>query len=212
MKATRLDERFFDSTRGRIVTLLRGSARTVNDLAEKLGLTDNAVRAQLLSLERDGIVRQGAAQRGNRKPSFVFELTADAERLFPKAYDALLNQLIAVLKDRLSAEELEGILRAAGRSLGAPHATSRGVSNFEQSTRRVLKALEALGGSARIEREDDSVLITGRSCPFGAAVTEHPEVCRLAETLVQEIAGVPVREDCDRTETPRCRFELQKPK
>ncbi|HSE35968.1 MAG TPA: ArsR family transcriptional regulator [Blastocatellia bacterium] len=212
MKATRLDARFFDSTRGRIVTLLRGSARTVNDLAEKLGLTDNAVRAQLLSLERDGIVRQGAAQRGHRKPSFVYELTPDAERLFPKAYDALLNQLIAVLKDRLSAEELEGILRAVGRSLGAPHATSGGVSNLEQSTRRVLKALEALGGSARIEQEEGRVLITSRSCPFGAAVTEHPEVCRLAETLVQEIAGVPVREDCDRTETPRCRFELQKPK
>lgn len=212
MNVSKLDERFFDSTRGRIVALLRGTSRTVNDLAEQLGVTDNAVRAQLLSLERDGIVRQGASQRGYRKPSFAYELTADAERLFPKAYDALLNQLIAVLKDRLNAEELEEILRATGHSLGTPHATSRGVSNLEQSTRRVLKALEALGGSARIEHEADRLLITSRSCPFGAAVTEHPEVCRLAAAFVQEIAGAPVTEDCDRTETPRCRFELQKPK
>jgi predicted ArsR family transcriptional regulator len=212
MKATKLDERFFDSTRGRIVTLLRGSAKTVNDLAEKLGLTDNAVRAHLLSLERDGIVQQGPVKRGHRKPSFAYELTADAERLFPKAYDALLNQLIAVLKSRLSAEDLEEILRAVGRSMGRPHVAISRDSTLEQTTRRVLKALEALGGSARVERDNDRVLITSSSCPFSDAVAQHPEVCRLAETLVQEIAGVPVHEQCDRSEAPRCRFEVQKPK
>lgn len=212
MKATKLDERFFDSTRGRIVTSLRGSAKTVNDLADELGLTDNAVRAHLISLERDGIVRQGAVQRGHRKPSFAYELTADAERLFPKAYDALLNQLIAVLKRRLSAQELEEILRAVGRSLGTLHVTNLKGNDLEQNTQRVLKALESLGGAARIEREDGKVFITSPSCPFSDAVTEHPEVCQLAETLVEEIAGVPVQEYCDRTETPRCRFEIQKPK
>jgi predicted ArsR family transcriptional regulator len=212
MRATKLDERFFDSTRGRIVTLLRGTVKTVNELAEKLGLTDNAVRAHLISLERDGIVHQGAVQRGHRKPSFAYELTADAESLFPKAYDALLNQLIAVLKRRLSAEELEEILRAVGRSFGTLHVTNPRGKNIEQSTRRVLKALEALGGSAKVERENGRVFITSSSCPFSAAVTEHPEVCWLAETLVQEIAGVPVQEHCNKAEPPRCRFEIQKPK
>ena len=90
---TKLDKRFFDSTRGRIVTLLRGTTRTVNELAEELGLTDNAVRAHLLSLERDGLVTQSGIQRGTRKPHFAYELAAEAEHLFPKAYDALLNQL-----------------------------------------------------------------------------------------------------------------------
>ena len=31
----------------------------------------------------------------------------EADKLFPKAYDALLNQLIAVLKTRLSRPEIE---------------------------------------------------------------------------------------------------------
>src|ERR1044071_10389293 len=101
MKTTKLDERFFDSTRGRVVGLLRGRPGTVNELAEKLGLTDNAVRAHLLSLERDGLVRQSGVQRGARKPHFSYELTPEAERLFPKAYDALLNPLITTLKGRL---------------------------------------------------------------------------------------------------------------
>jgi len=53
-----VEKRFFESTRGQIVTILRGSPATVDELARKLELTDNAVRAHLLTLERDGIVRQ----------------------------------------------------------------------------------------------------------------------------------------------------------
>ena len=40
------------STRNRIVALLRRGERSVEELAESLGLTDNAVRAQLSALER----------------------------------------------------------------------------------------------------------------------------------------------------------------
>src|ERR687894_1925994 len=123
MKTTKLDERFFDSTRGRIVSLLRGGASTVNELASGLELTDNAVRAHLLSLERDGLIRQSGLQRGPRKPHFAYELTPDAERLFPKAYDALLNQLITTLKGRLPPGALEDVLREVGRSLAAAHAS-----------------------------------------------------------------------------------------
>jgi predicted ArsR family transcriptional regulator len=41
-------DRFFESTRGRIVTLLRRTAMTTEELAKALGLTDNAVRAHPL--------------------------------------------------------------------------------------------------------------------------------------------------------------------
>ena len=123
---TKLDKRFFESTRGRIVTLLRGSTKTVNELAAALDLTDNAVRAHLLSLERDGLIRQSGVQRGIRKPHFAYELTAEADNLFPKAYDALLNQLITVLKGRLPPATLEQVLRDVGRSLAGAQAAVRG--------------------------------------------------------------------------------------
>src|SRR5918993_1612852 len=109
--AKKLDKRFFDSTRGRIVKSVRGSRKTVNELSKELGLTDNAVRAHLLSLERDGLIKQRGLQRGTRKPHFSYQLTEEAEHLFPKAYDAILNQLIAALKGRLSPEALQEVLR-----------------------------------------------------------------------------------------------------
>lgn len=205
---TKLDKRFFASTRGRIVTLLRGTTKTVNDLAGELELTDNAVRAHLLSLERDGLIKQSGLQRGTRKPHFAYELTAEAENLFPKAYDALLIQLIAVLKGKLTPAALNQVLREVGRALAGDHIPSGKRGDLESRAGRALKALEAIGGSARLEKEGKQVFIRSGSCPIATAVAEHPEVCQLAEALLTEIIGTQIQEQCDREGPPRCRFEI----
>ena len=95
MKKTGWRKRLLESTRGQILELLRTKARTVNELADALRLTDNAVRAHLLSLERDGLVSQAGKQPGFRKPHATYALTADAEQIFPKAYGALLDILLS---------------------------------------------------------------------------------------------------------------------
>lgn len=209
MKRTKLDKRFFGSTRGRIVTLLRGTTKTVNELAEELKLTDNAVRAQLLSLERDGLVIQSGIQPGTRKPHFAYELTEEADNLFPKAYDALVNQLIAALKGRFTPSVLEDVLREVGRSL-AGNQTSGG--DLESRVGKALRALEAIGGVARLEREGERLFIRSAGCPLATAVAEHPEVCQLTEALLSEIIGAGVQERCDRDGSPRCGFEILKSK
>lgn len=208
MKTTNFDERFFESTRGRVVEMLRGTTGTVGELAQRLGLTDNAVRAHLLSLERDGLVRQSGVQRGFRKPHFAYELTPEAELLFPKAYDAMLNGLIAALKGRLPPETLEEVLREVGCSLAADQAPGDG-GGLRERVERAAKVLKALGGSPLVEGEGRSLLIQSGSCPMAAAVAEHPEVCGLAEGLVAEIVGAPVSERCDRSGLPKCCFEVE---
>jgi len=202
-----VDKRFFESTRGQIVTMLRASPCTVEELAGKLDLTDNAIRAHLLTLERDGLVRQSGLRRGPRKPHFTYALTPEADSLFPKAYDTLLNQLIAVLKTRLNPEEIEEVLREVGRAVasGAPGGEE---ADLEKRVHTAVRVLETIGGATEIEHDDDKIVIRGHGCPLAAAVSVHPEVCRLAETLVAEIVKVPVKEHCDRSGSPKCRFEI----
>ena len=207
--ATSWDERFFESTRGRIVTLLRRSGRTVEELASSQGLTANGVRAHLAVLERDGIVRQrGSVRRGSGggKPAFVYELTPEAEDLFTKAYEPTLRRLLDVLAERLGAEDTEALLRAVGRGL------AEGKTVPTDGTRARLEAavavLNELGGLAQLEEREGTVVIQGYSCPLAGLTPDHPEVCRMAETLVTEVAGRPVYERCDRGERPRCCFEV----
>lgn len=208
MEPTKLDRRFLESTRGRIVGLLRGATCTVEELAEQLELTDNAVRSHLISLERDGLIRQSGVRRGARKPHFTYSLTPEAERLFPKAYDTLLNQLIIVLKGRLSQEEIEDVLREVGRSLAA-EAPSDDRQDIHGRVRSAVKVLEAIGGVAEAEQQEDLFVIRSSGCPLATAVAVHPEVCQLAEALLAEIVKAPVTEHCNREGPPRCRFEIE---
>src|SRR5215472_196220 len=104
MQLTRGNQRFFASTRGKIVTLLRRGSRTVEELAEALNLTDNAVRAHLIALERDGLVQQRGQRRSSSKPASTYDLAQAAEDLFPKAYAQVLDQLLGVLGEQMTTE------------------------------------------------------------------------------------------------------------
>jgi predicted ArsR family transcriptional regulator len=202
------DKKFFSSTRGKIILSLRDAAKTVNDLAAEFGLTDNAVRAHLLSLERDRLVEQSGMAKGYRKPHFLYHLTADANRLFPKAYDSLLSRILSVFKRRLQPTVVEGLLEETGREIGSGVASSAD-EPLESRLDRAIAALSELGGSASIVDEHSRTMIKSNCCPFGEVVKEHPEVCKLAESLVSEIVGEPVEEKCDRGAVPKCRFELK---
>lgn len=208
MVRTKLDSRFFESTRGKIVLALRGTARTVTDLSGALGLTDNAVRAHLLTLERDGLVEAGGTVKGYRKPHFIYRLTEEARHVFPKFYDSLFNRLVDALKRRMTPSSLINVLEEVGRDMGSAKAADR-AAPLRKRVGDALTALEELGGAATVVDEGETVTIQSSGCPFADAVAEHPEVCKIAESLVQEIVGEPVAEHCDRTSAPRCRFVIE---
>ncbi len=203
------NERFFESTRGQVVTLLRRSDHTVEELAQALGLTDNGVRAHLAVLERDGIVRQrGSVRRssGGGKPAYVYELTQEAEDLFPKAYEPALSRLLDVLSDQLGPEQSEALLRSVGRRLAGGHSVR--TNDARARLESAVEIFNELGGLAELEERDGTLVIRGYSCPLAGVSPDHPEVCRMAETMITELAGVPIYEHCDRGERPRCCFEV----
>ena len=65
MKGHEIRTNDFSTVRRSPCDPVEGTTKTVNELAEELELTDNAVRAHLLSLERDGLIKQSGIQRGN---------------------------------------------------------------------------------------------------------------------------------------------------
>ncbi len=204
--AKRWDERFFGSTRGRVVSLLRRGPHTVEELAQLLGLTDNGVRVHLATLERDGIVRQGGVRRTAGKPAYSYELTPEADRLFPKPYAPVLGQLLDVLGERMGQEQLEELMRSVGRRLAPEHAQTSADPGARLETG--VAFLNEIGGLAELEAQDGTLVIRGYSCPLATVTPGRPEVCELAEALLCELTGLPIQEYCDRGEQPRCRFEL----
>jgi len=84
-----------DPTRDRLLALLREGAWTVDDLAEQLGVTDNAVRFHLDALERSGTVRKERVRKIGvvGQPASVYSLSPGGEEAFSRAYAPVLIAL-----------------------------------------------------------------------------------------------------------------------
>lgn len=208
MKGQSFRERLLDSTRGQILSLLRTTSRTANDLADALNLTDNAVRAHLISLERDGLIQRLGMQPGVRKPHVSYGLSADAEQIFPKAYGALLNHLLGSVSKRLTTRDLNASLREVGRTVARQFMNALPKETRAAPLGGALEVLKELGGAATLQEEDGKQFIRGNNCPLAAVTTHHPEACMIAESLLTELIGVPVKERCIHGARPRCCFEV----
>ena len=202
-------ERLFKSTRGKILDLLRSRECTVNELADELHLTDNAVRAHLASLERDRLVVQSGMKPGVRKPHTTYGLGPEAEHLFPKAYGRLVSLLMSIFTRQVKPKNLRAGMRAAGRKVAQEHLANLKTKSREQRIDAALGVLKELGGAATFREEDGKHFIYGNGCPIAAATANHPEACLLAESLLTEIIGSPVKEHCVRGAVPSCRFEIK---
>ncbi len=203
------NSRFFETTRGQIVGLLRRGARTVEELAQSVGLTDNAVRAHLSTLERDGIIEHEGVRRvdGPGKPATVYRIRADAETQFSNAYVPVLTALLDELGDHLPSDQGDRILKATGRRL-AGNAPREQSGTLETRAAAGAALLNSLGGDATVEHNEGRVSIRGCGCPLSAATARGPAACQAVEALLSEVTGVPVRETCDRGDRPRCCFQV----
>ncbi|HYJ06803.1 MAG TPA: ArsR family transcriptional regulator [Chthoniobacterales bacterium] len=208
MKPTGWRKRVLASTRGQILQLLRTKDQTVNDLAAALELTDNAVRAHLLSLERDGLIHQSGTQPGVRKPHATYALSGEAEQVFPKAYGPLVDLILTVFERKMTPAELEAGMREVGRKVAGEHLEEVKGKTRQQRINAALRILSDLGGAARFEKSEGKHFIRGHGCPLAAATGHHPEACLIAESLLTEVIGAPVKECCVRQPQPSCCFEI----
>jgi DeoR family transcriptional regulator, suf operon transcriptional repressor len=205
-----LRQQLLDTSRGRIVTLLRTGGLTADDVARKLRLTRSAVRLQLTAMERDGVARRVGKRPGTTRPSHVFALTPEVEQLLSKAYIPLLTQLVEVFAEALPADQVEILLRRTGKGLAQQLTRGKRLSSGLRSRVAAVSELmnEHLGAMTRVE-SNGGIVIRGAGCPLAALTGKHRGVCLAMESLVTEIVGVPALECCERRDRPQCCFDIQ---
>jgi predicted ArsR family transcriptional regulator len=189
-----------------MLSLLRRSRHTISELAAPLGITDNAVRTHISALQRDGLVSQSGVRRDMRgKPAHVFELTASGEELFPKAYAAVLSEVIVELEAREGPAAAEALLRSVGARLGS--GVSRG-GDLDARVSAAAEALTSMGADMVVERAADGFELKGHGCPLSAVVRSHHGTCVIAESLVASATGAVVTEHCEKGGRPQCAFHV----
>ena len=205
------DTRFFQSTKGKIVTELRRrhSASAV-DLAESFGISTNAVRQQLLTLERDGYVMERSVRRGPTKPTLEYSLAPAADALFPQQYDKMLNAVLTEVRESFGLSALETVLGKLGDRASAKYRAKLTAPDIRGRTYEVAALLRANGVEADVvETPGGGIELREHHCPYGQTVGEHPEVCAIIHTVLHDAVSSQTRQiESIATGGDACRFEI----
>lgn len=198
------------STKSDILHLLQREPLTVVQLCEHLGVTRNAVIVQLKQLESEGLVRRSKIRPPNSvgKPPVVFEAAPGSEDVTSTAYQILLTQLLATLKDRYHVDELGDVLEQTGRQL-AQRAGLANPATFDSGLRAAMAAADALGASTEAIPQAGGVMVRNFTCPVGSVVREEQCVCRAMAAFFSEATGMPASEQCLREDRLICQYFIK---
>lgn len=204
-------DRFFQSTRGRIVEeLRRRKTASAQDLAHHFELSPNAIRQQLVVLERDGLVVEKSVRRGRTKPTYEFSLTSDGEKLFPQQYDKMLGAVLREVKEQFGED---GVARVFDGIAKRTVAKAKARVNAPDTQGRVAQLAEVLregGVVAEYSLIDGGYALYEHNCPYSEVVKDYPEMCSVIHHVLDEtVGGQHVQTESIATGGTQCRFEVK---
>lgn len=179
------------STRERILQkLLTHPYSSINDLAQAVGINAISVRHHLTSLQAEGLVAAQEERHGVGRPRLVYFLTDGGREKFPTRYLELTNRIIEYLKDRFPEKVLKDIFEEIAVELTQDEVRKLDGVPFEEKLEHLKNFMIEEGFSMQWEKRGDEYFIHQVSCPFYHVTQQHPEVCSLGRSIINQFLSL----------------------
>jgi len=195
------------------LALKRQGPSTIALLADELQLTGEAVRQQLLQLQREGWIESRVTRSSERgrtgRPATSYILTDAGDHLFPKQYDALNIAMIDAISEELGPDAVKRVLsKIADSKVATSEAALRGLPLSER-----IQALKDWylkdDPHMTIEQAEDGYKLIERNCPFINTAMNRPALCSISVNALSKLVGVRVaRDEKFQTGNGRCVFHI----
>src|SRR5690242_17659947 len=180
-------------TRLEILELLLRQELSSQSMAERLKVSPAAIRQHLSTLEALGLVERRKLITQPSRPTYLYRVSPQGMRVFPKRYDLLLTEMLEVLAERTGPDGTGALVEAAARRV-ADRAGGQLIRGSDaERWRRLLEWIEAeFSWQATVEEGPGEVRqITIHQCPFQDLSKTQPDVCGV-------FFGALIRQACPR--------------
>lgn len=176
-----------------LVVLKKDQPLPVKDIAARFGVTPNALRRHLKSLELDGVVRYRREVRGVGGPVFAYSLTERGEALFPTAYGSALADVLEAVREEHGVEGVIRIFRRHWESVaGRVPSSGEGASLGERAS-DLAALLSAEGYMAEAETQSETeATIREHNCAVREVALRFPEICAAEAEFLESTLGASV--------------------
>lgn len=178
-------------TRRRIVKLLKTEgAMDSATLAGRLKVTAMAVRQHLYALQQEKLVSAEERPVPLGRPAKFWQLTKEADRLFPDAYAELNAALITSVQDAFGADGMARLLDARFARQRADYASRITASApLARKMQQLAKIRTDEGYMAEVKRDGRGFLFVENHCPICAAATVCQGFCATELDLFRSALG-----------------------
>jgi DeoR family suf operon transcriptional repressor len=177
-----------------LVALKMAQPLTAKDLADRFGVTPNALRRHLKELELEGIVRYQREIRGVGGPVFTYSLTPTGEALFPRAYDRALEEVLDLVREQQGDEGIVRLFQRRWDDIARVARPELERLPVDQRATRLAELLTSLGYMAEAGSGAGSLpVLTEHNCAIRIVAERFPEVCAAEERFIADLLGAPVR-------------------
>jgi len=169
-----------------------------DQLAERIGASRTGVLQQLRALEAAHLVSRQTVRHGVGRPRHLYDVTADAQDLFPSNYDGLAAGLLAAIESVGGDDLLDQVFAARRRQLG-----DRVRGQMAERVAPEAPLLERVRELAVIQGDqgyladatlspDGTIRLREHNCAIYHIAAESPAACQAELELFSEILGADV--------------------
>jgi predicted ArsR family transcriptional regulator len=181
-----------------------------DQLADRLGASRTGVLQQLRALEAAHLVTRQTVRHGVGRPRHLYDVTPDAQDLFPTNYDALASGLLAAIEAVGGDDLLDQVFAARRRQLGdrvRDRMADRPGSDAPLLERvRELAVIQADQGylADMTLDADGTIRLHEHNCAIYHVAQGSPAACQAELDLFSEVLGADVVRESHIASGDRC--------
>jgi predicted ArsR family transcriptional regulator len=169
-----------------------------DQLATALGASRTGVLQQLRALEETHLVQRWAQRHGVGRPRHLYDVTPDAQDLFPTNYDGLAAGLLAAIETIGGGDLLEQVFEARRQQIGTRIRRDlaqrlRSGSSLVDKVRALAVIQDADGylSNATVD-PDGTIRLREHNCAIFHVARSQPAACDAELRLFTDILGTDV--------------------
>ena len=169
-----------------------------DQLAERIGASRTGVLQQLRALEAAHLVSRQTVRHGVGRPRHLYDVTADAQDLFPSNYDGLAAGLLAAIESVGGDDLLDQVFAARRRQLGdrvrgqmAERVDPEAPLLERVRELAVIQGDQGYLADATLEA-DGTIRLREHNCAIYHIAAGSPAACQAELELFSEILGADV--------------------
>ncbi len=201
-------------TRMRILQLLKMRAgMTVGQLTEALHISQMGVRQHLTILEAEGLIAYYREKRGRGRPRHIYQLTDEANSLFPTTYANFAVGLMHEVAKFNGPGFINKVFRGRMKSQLETYQQRLAGKALRERIEELARIRDEEGYMARFEEAGDDYILTEHNCPIAVIAQEYPHVCEIELALFRQSLGAKVvREEHLMQGSHKCCYRIPKAK